>query len=387
MEERIPPDLLRGKIVVVGANAPVLHDYHPTSRGLIAGSRLLAASLDTLLRHRAVTPAESWEVRLVSSLLGGILGLLLTALVVSHPFAWSLIGLVMSLALWVMLLEVGCVHVPGAPFSAAWLFLSAFNVIFMDFLGYLDQEAIRVEAKAAAGIQKMFFPERDWFSEEYSVRGFSLPCSSVGGDFYDFVPVENGGMLFILADVTGHGFGAAMVTPMIKALVANLCEDDQLSLEAFGKRINSVLFRVFHRRKLMTAVMGDLRPGSHRVTITSAGHLPSMLVKNDGTIQEVGFPAYPIGAKKVNVMRLQGLNLEEGDTLVLFTDGVIEALDWNDDPYGFEKWKRSLSQVMPNLRRDEPLEILMEDILRHTNGRPLEDDLTILIIARRRKGP
>ncbi|NCB39057.1 MAG: CHASE2 domain-containing protein [Erysipelotrichia bacterium] len=107
----VSPALLKNKIVVVGATAPVLQDYHLTSRGTMAGPRILATALDTMLQHRVARVEDGWPARLVAVSLGCLGGILLAGLVVTHPVFWSGIGLALATVGWALIMGLVLCHI------------------------------------------------------------------------------------------------------------------------------------------------------------------------------------------------------------------------------------------------------------------------------------
>lgn len=379
----VSPEVLKGKIVIFGPTAAVLQDYHATSRGSIAGPRILASSLDTLISHRTTRVLEGLTVRGVLGSLGAGLGIAISAVAVSHPFLWSLAGLCCATILWGIIFTFVGIHLPWGALAASWLLFSSVQSSLRDFLLYMDEREHLAEATAAARVQSQLFPAKPWDRGEFRIQGYCQPCLSVGGDYYDILPMSQDRVMFIIADVTGHGISAAMITCMVKALVGILVELDQLSPEEFSRHVSSFLYKTFRGRKLMTAMIGILYYSSNRVTIVNAGQCPAILVRGDGKIEELGQPSTPLGVKGRSVDFFQAVAMGPGDSLVLSTDGIPEALDREEKQYGYEAWKTFLGATLPHFPNDAPLSELLEGVQTHAGGRPQDDDITLVVVRRR----
>lgn len=379
----VSPQILQGKVVIFGPTAAVLQDYHQTSRGLLAGPRILASSLDTLLTHRTTRVVDGLMIRGGSCILGAGLGLTVSAMAVSHPLVWSFAGLGCATLLWGMFFTFLGIHLPWGTLAASWMTFSLVQSSLRDFLLYMDERTHLAEAAAAARVQSLLFPAKPWDRGEFRIQGYCQPCLSAGGDYYDFLPMSQDRVMFIIADVTGHGISAAMITCMVKALAGILVELDQLSPEEFSQHVSSFLYKTFKGRRLMTAMIGILHPSSNRVTIVNAGQCPAILVRTDGTIEELGKPSMPLGVKGRSVDLFQAVAMGPGDSLVLSTDGIPETLDWKQKPYGYEAWKTFLGATLPHFPIDAPLSGLLEDVRVHAGGRPHDDDITLVVLRRR----
>lgn len=380
----VEPALLKDKIVVVGPTAPVLQDYHLTPRGVMAGPRILATALDTLLQRRIAWVEDGWLARLAAAALGCLGGLLIAGLVTTHPIFWSGIGLALATGGWALMLGFRGVHLPWGTLAACWILATLAQSSLRDFLRYLDERVHLAEAAAAARVQGKMFPIGPWDRGEYLIQGVCQPCQAAGGDYYDFLPMSQDRLMFIIADVSGHGIGAAMVTCMVKAVAGMLVEFDQLGPSEFIRYVNALLHQTFHRTRLMTTMLGYLQPANHQVTLVNAGHLPAFLIRQDGRVEEVGQPSLPLGTKAGrSADKHMGVIMNPGDALVLYTDGIPECLNWENRQYGFDRWISFLARILPSLPMGAPLTALLADVEAHAEGRPHDDDVTLVVLRRR----
>ncbi len=380
----VKPDILNGKVLVFGPTAPVLQDFHPTSRGLLAGPRILATSLDTLLNMRCTVVADGLIWRALSGILGAGAGLVLSSVAASHPILWSGAWLSGATVLWGAAFVFLGVHFPWGILAACWSVSTLAQSGLRDFLRYVDERTHLAEAQAAARIQAQLFPAKPWERGEFRIQGFCQPSQAAGGDFYDFLPMSQGRLMFIIADVTGHGIPAAMVTCMVKALSGMLVEFDQVGPEEFSRYVNSFLFKTFKGKRLMTAMIGILHASSNRVSLLNAGQSPAYLVHADGRVEELGKPSLPLGVRfDRSVDHFQAIAMAPGDHLVLSTDGIPEAVDWEGRQYGYDAWARFLGSSLPGFPENAPLSGLLDGVRSHAAGRTQDDDVTVVVLRRK----
>lgn len=381
LEEKKLPDLT-GKIVVVGATAQVLHDYHKTSIGLISGPEILAASLDTLLCQRAAEAKNGMMNRFFLVLAGFVVAFLFS---LRRSFRHEMISLLtyfVAVFLAYHLCAFFLCWIPLACFFICWAVTGITVDMILKFLALIDQQIAHAEAACAGKIQMDLFPAKSIMKAGYSIRGLCLPCEETGGDFFDFFELENGNLIFVLGDVAGHGFSAAMVTIMAKTTIKLLRDIDMLSPEAVVKTLNRVLFDLVRKKKFMTMVIGHIDCSSEQIDMVLAGHLPPLLIRSDGRLEELKNNGFPMGIVKNLPINSMSCRLQPGDALITYTDGIIEALNWKNEQYTYPAWYAFLQQNLPGLSEDSPLESLLVDVFRHKQERGFFDDVSLLLVRK-----
>jgi sigma-B regulation protein RsbU (phosphoserine phosphatase) len=254
--------------------------------------------------------------------------------------------------------------------------------MILKFLALIDQQIAHAEAACAGKIQMDLFPAKSIMKAGYSIRGLCLPCEETGGDFFDFFELENGNLIFVLGDVAGHGFSAAMVTIMAKTTIKLLRDIDMLSPEAVVKTLNRVLFDLVRKKKFMTMVIGHIDCSSEQIDMVLAGHLPPLLIRSDGRLEELKNNGFPMGIVKNLPINSMSCRLQPGDALITYTDGIIEALNWKNEQYTYPAWYAFLQQNLPGLSEDSPLESLLVDVFRHKQERGFFDDVSLLLVRK-----
>ncbi|MBF0500062.1 MAG: SpoIIE family protein phosphatase [Candidatus Riflebacteria bacterium] len=384
LNEEIPAAVVQDKIVILGVTADILHDFHRTAAGVIPGAELLAVTMDTFIAGRLTHRSEAIPLRFALAIFGGLCGFLTMR-------SGDRRGLAISLGTLALLLTGGLVsiiwtgiHPPLAPFFLSWLLFSSSMFIAMDTLSALELRLARAEALAAGKIQTSLFPRGNWKSAEgYECRGMCQPCESAGGDYFDILPQKDGSLVFLVVDVSGHGFSASMITVMAKTIVALLNRNGLIEIENLIQTWNAILDGLMKKRMLMTAVVGRIIPSDGSGQLISAAHPPAVIVDSKGVVREMKSPCKPLGLKEASRAVIQNFTLNPGDSLMFYTDGIVEAVDWQEQQYGYERWLEHLSRVIPSFSTNDNLPDLLSDVKSFSSGHPFTDDITLLLLQRK----
>lgn len=169
------------------------------------------------------------------------------------------------------------------------------------------------------------------------------PANEVGGDLVDFVVHEDGRVGLVLADVSGKGLPAALLMARLQATLQAFVPELP-SLAALASRLHAVLRQRGLENRFATLVYLEIQPGSSRVRLVNAGHMPPLVVGR-GAVQPLpaGGPALGIPAPAIH--EEQSLDLGEGQTLVVYSDGVTEAMNEDEAFFGDERLLASLGET------------------------------------------
>ncbi|HOY66643.1 MAG TPA: CHASE2 domain-containing protein [Candidatus Ozemobacteraceae bacterium] len=383
LEGRIPAGALTGKTVFLGVTAPILHDFHRTCHGLMAGTRLLSACTDTLVQRRLIVQHEGRGWRLVLVLLGFLAGAGLVRARPNRPWSALTAGTALGGLGWALALFAAGHALPPFPLLAGLLVAGLSGIALVRLVQLLSLQTLQAEAAAAGQVQRQLFPPPIWNSEEYTSYGCCQPCSAAGGDYFDVLPVGEEETVFLVNDVAGHGIGAAMVASILKASITLQQDRESFSLDQAVDRLNALLFRLFRGRKMVTGVFCRLEHRAHRLTLISAGHVASMIVRAGGTVEEIGKPGLPLGVRAATRVIPVEMEFFPGDTLVLYTDGVVEMIDRQGAPLGYPAWKDLLAARAPLVPNAETVGELLGKVRAHGQGLEPGDDVTLLLLHRR----
>ena len=245
----------------------------------------------------------------------------------------------------------------------------------------IAQQRIAQQLEAAKYIQQSFLPETlpKASGGQFSVAATSIPAKSVGGDIYDFISFQNNTLGISIGDVSGKGIPAAL-------FMARLVSDFRLFAQIDSKpdqllaSLNKAITERSRRGMFITFLYGILHPQNGTFTYANAGHLPILRLNNKNKTVELAEKSsgIPLGVAPIFPFKEESISLNEGDTIILVTDGLIEAKNKAGEEYEFERLK-SLVSADFDTHPEEMLSKIVDDVLAFTADMPQHDDLTIVI--------
>jgi serine phosphatase RsbU (regulator of sigma subunit) len=246
------------------------------------------------------------------------------------------------------------------------------------------EQAERLLAKdlaQAAEIQMRLLPTQAPDVPGVDLAGYNAACRTVGGDYYDFLTYPDGRVAMIVADVSGKGMPAALLMSSLQARVQVLF-DDPTDLAALVTRLNRIIVTNSPTNRFISFFIGVLDPHSDQITYVNAGHNPPLLVHHNGTVEKLEGGGLLLGILANAQYEQRTCQLEQGDVVVLFSDGVTEAARLDvDEEFGEDR----LAATLAELSRDSAksiIESINQRVQEFTGGAPPADDIT-LVVARR----
>lgn len=246
-------------------------------------------------------------------------------------------------------------------------------------------ERKRLEKELALGrqIQEKLLPSRLPAVEGYELYAVNLPFRGVSGDYYQILERTAYGIdeiVLMIADVSGKGIAASLVTTSLEALAAGPIEDGH-SVDEICRRLSRRLHQRTPPEKYATAFVAALDPPEGRLTYANAGHNEGLVLRHDGSMDILDSTGPPIGLVDPADYRADKTHIDPGDLLILYTDGITEAFNPEDEEFGMDR----LSEVCRE-HRAEPLENLVElldiSLDRFVRGVPYGDDRTLVLLRR-----
>jgi phosphoserine phosphatase RsbU/P len=238
-----------------------------------------------------------------------------------------------------------------------------------------QRERMSREAEEARSIQQALLPRTSPLIPGFRVSGLSIPAGSVGGDWYDFIPLADGRWGFVLADVSGKGTAAALLMSATRGMLRSLAQTGSGPAEVLA-RLNNMMIEDFPSGRFVTMVYAELDPSTRVLRIANAGHLSPLLVDPSGyrwIHHEHGLPL-GISASKFSETEV---TLGESSRIAFYSDGITEAEIESGEEYGAE---RLLAQMLsPGVSLDG----LLADVRRFANGTELRDDATVILVSSR----
>ncbi len=244
----------------------------------------------------------------------------------------------------------------------------------------LERERMKREIEMAAVIQSHLHPQKYPAFEGFRLAARSSSSRQVAGDTYD-VLLTDGALIATVTDVSGKGVGAGMIASGVHAsvrLLAGTADD----LADLAGRINRYLASATADNRFATFGMVKIDPDGGMRAI-NAGHLPLLVRRVDGTVEQINSSGLPLGILEAATYSESAALLNPGDVVVLFTDGLTEAEDGDDEEFGVDRVAAVVASVA-NPTADGLCDAILEAVDAHTGGAPLQDDATLVVVERLR---
>jgi sigma-B regulation protein RsbU (phosphoserine phosphatase) len=209
----------------------------------------------------------------------------------------------------------------------------------------------------------------------------SIPAKEVGGDFYDFLPLQNEKLGVVIGDVAGHGVSAAMVmTAAMSAL--RFAAEDKTQTDEVLSLANNRLNKDIQNNMFVALFYGIIDPKKRRIYYTNAGQTMPLFWRRgsvDFLPQAENSDRFPLGIVKSTIYEQLTFDLEAGDILVFYTDGIVDAMNGFYEAYGFDRFSDSIRRHA-QLEPTEMVEKLVEDMKLYSGEDNFHDDVTLVII-------
>jgi serine phosphatase RsbU (regulator of sigma subunit) len=209
------------------------------------------------------------------------------------------------------------------------------------------------------------------------------PARQVGGDYYDVIELPNGDIGLVIADVADKGMPAALFMTLVRTLLRATSRENKSPSRAL-KEINDLLVPDAKNGMFVTLFYGILNPDNGKFIYANAGHVPPILVSNNGTeLIDLVPSGMALGVLPGISMEEKQLQLLPGDKLICYTDGVSEAFSAGGEMYGTFRLKNLISIESNKLSTSELLEAIVNEVYRFSDSSSLSDDLTLIAVCRK----
>jgi len=241
----------------------------------------------------------------------------------------------------------------------------------------LERRRLEKELAIAREIQESFLPKKAPQIPGFDLAGTARAHDEVGGDYFDFISVSEGQLGLAIADVSGKGIPAALIMAGFRmSLLAEIRND--FAIRAVMRKVNSLLYESTDSDKFVTAFYGVLDVKSRVLTFANAGHNPPLLLRRDGSSEHLHEGGVALGVLPEAQYDERPQALQSGDLLVLYTDGVSEAMSPSGDQFGEERIEE-LARRLRDRSANEIVEGIVAAVTEWCEGRS-SDDLTLLIL-------
>ncbi|HEX9962327.1 MAG TPA: SpoIIE family protein phosphatase [Pyrinomonadaceae bacterium] len=257
----------------------------------------------------------------------------------------------------------------------------------------IERKKMEQELLLAASIQQGLFPEFLPKIEGYDIAARNRPALQCGGDYYDVLPVERitgageKSYLLCVADVSGKGLPASLLMSNMQATLRALLGRVP-TLAELASLTNRLLYATTPSNKFVTAILFEIFPLSGKAVYVSAGHGDCVLLRNTGEVEKFDSTGLPLGMMDSDMLEMLGKGYEEkhlelhaGDLLALYSDGVTEAYDIDENEWGDERLLKCLRPIL-----DSSSQIIVGEVFTAIDDfaqtAPQHDDITLMIIKR-----
>jgi sigma-B regulation protein RsbU (phosphoserine phosphatase) len=262
--------------------------------------------------------------------------------------------------------------------NAVMFMLSISGLVLLLVLELADRVVVRDELEVARELQRELLPR-----EAPDVPGFSFAFSyrtanTIGGDYYDFLELDDGRLVVVIGDASGHGIAAGLLMAIANSSLRLGFDAEPDPARAAGL-VNRALCRTGGRRAFMTLFCGVLEPASGRLQFICAGHPFPFHRAADGAISELGSGALPLGIRTELEFAVHQAVIAPGDSLLLYTDGVVETIDATGESFGFERLRKELA---PGGSSETIHDRVLRELDRFRGDEPVYDDCSLVVISR-----
>jgi serine phosphatase RsbU (regulator of sigma subunit) len=278
------------------------------------------------------------------------------------------------------------IGVPAPLFSdgTLWLLSGFLLMNLLVLLEVADRLSLKRDLEVAREIQQAMLPEGTWSGPGVEAFGLTKPANTVGGDFYDILPRPDGTVMVALGDVAGKASPAALLMALLLAMLRTLV-DEELPLPALVQRLNLQVTRHAPASRFITLFLSSYNPATGRLLFVNAGQTPPLLRRQNGSIERLLSGGIALGMFAGSTYEAGEVQLEPGDALLLYSDGITEAESPDGQPFDEAGLERTLALYAGAYQKSAAAELgraVFDAVERHRRDQRLADDLTVLVLSR-----
>ncbi|HSQ94040.1 MAG TPA: SpoIIE family protein phosphatase, partial [Methanoregula sp.] len=256
---------------------------------------------------------------------------------------------------------------------------SGINTMIKKIMAYTEElERKKAELQVAADIQKAFLPKDIPRPAGFDIAAASVPAREVGGDFYDVFSEGEGRTALVIADVAGKGVPASLFMALSRTAVRIVSRWEKTAKSVLDGS-NTIFIKDSGSTSFVTVFYAILDERSRRLTYVNAGHNPPLLLRNDGALLELEPTGPVIGLVDDPQYEERSVSLNRGDLLVLYTDGVTEAINSREEMFSEERLRALISEQR-GLPAAELVAAIQQAVALFSGDAPQFDDITIMVL-------
>jgi len=277
---------------------------------------------------------------------------------------------------------IGRFGFPGPLFQqGTWSLFFAFALMnLLVLLEVADRLSLKNDLEIARDIQQAMLPSGVYTAPGVETVGMSRPANTVGGDFYDILPLEDGRLVITLGDVAGKGSPAALLMALLLAMLRTLV-DEKLEPADLITRLNVQVCRHAPGTRFITLFYAVFDPRTGALTYVSAGHMPPLLLRGDGTCERLSDGGISLGMFEHSTYTTGHAVIQTEDLFAVYSDGITEAESQSGIPFDEIGLETALRACQHDSLSDVGAAVVRA-VERHTDAHKFADDLTILLLRR-----
>jgi sigma-B regulation protein RsbU (phosphoserine phosphatase) len=260
------------------------------------------------------------------------------------------------------------------------LFASVLVAYLLIMLEVADRLSLKGDLEVAREIQQAMLPRGTFSRPTVLASGSSRPANTVGGDFYDILPLPDGRVVVALGDVAGKGSPAALLMALLLAMLRTLV-DEGLAPAALIERLNAQIWRHSPPSRFITLFFGVFDPASGTLTYVNAGQNPPLVRRSPGAYERLTATGVALGMFDRSTYQARTTRIDPDELLILYSDGITDAEDAKGQPFD-ESGLEDAIEAGPHADPAALGAAVLKAAERHAHDSRLADDLTILILRR-----
>lgn len=240
-------------------------------------------------------------------------------------------------------------------------------------------EALERQIQMAADVQQRMVPRKAPILENVELASAYVPCFALGGDFFDFIPLPASNVGLVVADVSGKGVPASLIMASVRAFLRAQV-DNVYYLYEIMRRVNLMLCRDTKPGEFVTCCYGVLDCNTRRFTYTNAGHPPPLILRNQQII-ELETQNMVLGVAEDEVFRQSIVDLLPGDFILLYTDGLADAMNFQSKTFGRDNIVAAFKHAgnIPSATAETVAQHILWDMRRFVGLTKRTDDVTMIV--------
>jgi len=242
----------------------------------------------------------------------------------------------------------------------------------------VEKKRLQAQLEIARQVQLALLPERDPLLRNFDISAYNFSTEEVSGDYYDWVEIFDDQIGVVVADAVGKGIPAALLMAFLRASLRTGVQIGYAPHIALSK-VNNLLWDSVEDNQFVTAIYGILDATNKTFVYSNAGHNPPLLINPNGEYKIIEYGDLPLGMFREMRYHQHFIRFDAGQIFVLYTDGITEAADSDDEEYGIERLAKRVLQGI-DLPAKKMIDFIRKDVADFTGRKFLDDDGTLFII-------